>query len=129
MTEVKYNTAKINELKANKYVKNCTGKHVVFTKIFKFEAVKLHKTMIPKEIFKNFWFPKYVINSEIPKNSIARWEKNINEKWVIEEKKWRIKKEEKLDLSKMTLKEQNEYLKAENLYLKEFHNKIYWNYP
>jgi hypothetical protein len=29
----------------------------------------------------------------------------------------------------MNLKEQNEYLRIENLYLKELHKQIYWEYP
>lgn len=111
MALIKYNETQIEELKKNKYVKNCTKKHIVFTKVFKFEAVKLHKEMIPKEIFKKFWFPDYVINSEIPKNSVARWEKNINNKWQIEDKKWRPKVE-KIDFDNMTLEQENEYLRT-----------------
>ena len=70
------------------------------------------------------------INSpaDIPKNSLARW-KRLSKKWLIEEKKWRPKKEENLDFSKMNLKEQNEYLRTENLYLKELHKPIYWESP
>lgn len=111
MWKIKYTKEQITELKWNKYVKNCTEKHIVFTKIFKFEAVKFHKEIIPKEIFKKFWFPDYVINSEIPKNAIARWEKNINDKWQIEDKKWRPIVE-KIDFDNMTLEQENEYLRT-----------------
>ena len=75
-----------------------------------------------------FWFPEYVINSQIPSNSLSRWKK-LTKKWVVEEIKWRPKKEENIDFSKMNLKQQNEYLRAENLYLKELHKQIYWEYP
>lgn len=75
MGKIIYTELQRNTLKTNKYVKNCTEKHVVFTKSFKYEAIKLHKKMIPKEIFRIFWFPEYIISWDIPKNSIARWEK------------------------------------------------------
>ena len=129
MTENKYNNSQIEELKNNINVKNCTKKHIVFTKEFKYKAVELAKKYIwAKEIFMKFWFPEYVINSQIPSNSLARWKK-LTKKWVVEEIKWRPKKEENIDFSKMNLKQQNEYLRAENLYLKELHKQIYWEYP
>lgn len=111
MWKNKYTRYQIQEIKANKYVNNCTEKHIVFKKIFKLEAVKLHKEMIPKEIFKKFLFPDYVINSEIPQNALARWERNISNKWQIEEKKWRQAKE-KIDFDNMTLAQENEYLRT-----------------
>ena len=129
MTQIKYNDEQIKEIKANSSVKNCTEKHIVFTKKFKLDAVKLAKEYIStKEIFKQFWFPEYIINSDIPSNSLARWKK-LSQKWIVEEKKWRPKNEENLDFSKMSIKEQNEYLRTENLYLKELHKQIYWEYP
>ncbi len=129
MTQIKYIKEQIEELKSNPNVKNSTSKHIIFTKEFKLQAVKLAKEYLSaKEIFLKFWFPEYVINSDIPSNALARW-KNLNKKWLIEDKKWRPKKEENLDFSKMNLKEQNEYLRTQNLYLKELHNQIYWEYP
>jgi len=129
MTKIKYIKEQIKELKSNSNVKNATEKHIVFTKEFKLKAVELaEKYISAKEIFKQFWFPEYVINSDIPSNSLARW-KRLTKKWIIEEKKWRPKKEENLEFSQMSTKEQNEYLKAENLYLKELHKQIYWEYP
>ncbi len=94
MGNIKYTQKQIKELKANINVKNCTEKHIVFEKVFKFKVVKLSKEyIIPKEIFKKFWFPEYVINSRIPSLSVDRWKRNINKKWVIEETKWRKKSE------------------------------------
>jgi len=105
MIEIKYTKEQIKELKNNPNVKNTTSKHIIFTKDFKLEAVKLVKEYISaKEIFKQFWFPKYIINSDIPSNALARWKK-LNKKWLIEDKKWRPKKEKILDFSKMSLKE------------------------
>ncbi len=34
MTEINYTKAQIEEIKANKYVKNVTQRHIVFTKEF-----------------------------------------------------------------------------------------------
>ena len=129
MTKIKYNEEQIKELKENSNVKNCTSKHIIFAKEFKYKAVELAKKYISaKEIFKKFWFPEYIIKTDIPSNSIARWKK-LAKKWIVEETKWRPKKEENLDFSKMNLKQQNEYLRTENLYLKELHKQIYWEYP
>jgi len=46
MTENKYNNSQIEELKNNINVKNCTKKHIVFTKEFKYKAVELAKKYI-----------------------------------------------------------------------------------
>jgi hypothetical protein len=55
MTKIKYTKEQIQELKSNSNVKNATSKHVVFTKEFKFKAVKLAKKYISaKEIFSEF---------------------------------------------------------------------------
>jgi hypothetical protein len=52
MSEIKYNEAQRNELKTNKYVRNVTGKHIVFTLECKNTALKLlNKYMSSKEIF------------------------------------------------------------------------------
>jgi len=128
MTTIKYNTIQIKELKANDNVKNVTWKHIVFTKEFKVKAIKLHKIIIPKEIFRKFWFPEYIINSEIPKNAIARWEKNIKDKWVIEENKWR-KIKEYFDISKMNKDEYIEYLEAKLAIVEELKKINKWEYP
>jgi hypothetical protein len=55
MTKIKYTKEQIQELKSNSNVKNATSKHVVFTKEFKLQAVKLAKKYISaKEIFSEF---------------------------------------------------------------------------
>jgi hypothetical protein len=41
MTKIKYISSQILELLKNKYVKNATQKHVIFTKECKKEAIKL----------------------------------------------------------------------------------------
>jgi len=129
MTEIKYTEKQIEELKNNPNVKNATSKHIVFTKEFKLEAVKLAKKYIlAKEIFSQLWFPEYVINSVIPKNSISRWKRNINIKWVIEENKWQ-KKKEYINISKMSKDEYIEYLEAKLAIVEELKKIDSWNYP
>jgi len=129
MIKIKYNKEQIKELKSNSNVKNCTQKHIVFTKKFKIKVIELSKQYIsPKEIFKQFWFPEYVIFSRIPSLSVDRWKRNINKKWIIEENKWR-KNKEIIDFDKMSLKEQNEYLKTKVLFLEELNNLLKSDYP
>ena len=43
MQKIKYNNTQINELKAIKYVKNVTEKHIVFTTECKLKVVELSK--------------------------------------------------------------------------------------
>jgi hypothetical protein len=53
MTEIKYNKAQIEELKSNKYVRNVTEKHIIFTLECKNTTLKLSNNyMSSKEIFK-----------------------------------------------------------------------------
>ncbi len=129
MTKIKYTKEQIKEIKANINVKNCTEKHIIFTKGFKIQADKLAKEYISsKEIFSQFWFPKYVINSDTPKNSISRWKRNINIKWIIEENKGQ-KKKEYIDISKMNKDEYIEYLEAKLAIVEELKKLDKWNYP
>lgn len=120
MRLIKYNETQIEELKKNKYVKSVTNKNINFTLECKLEVVKLSKRwMFYKDIFKKLWFPEYVINSNIPQECNKRWKRNINKKWVIEERKWRTKKE-KIDFDNMTLEQENEYLRAKLALYEEF---------
>ena len=124
MQKVKYNQNQINELKTIKYVKNVTQKHIVFTTECKLKVIDFSKKWIfYREIFEKLWFPDYVINSEIPKESLKRWKRNISKKGVIEEKKWRNKKE-KIDFNNMTKEQYIEYLEAKVAYLEEIKKYI-----
>ena len=129
MWEIKYNNEQIKELESNKYIKSCTNKNINFTKECKIKVLELNKKWIfTKEIFQSLWFPEYVINSKIPSKSLDRWKRNIKIKWLIEENKWR-KKKEKFDVSKMSKDEYIEYLETENAILKELKKLIDWEYP
>ncbi len=129
MWEIKYNNEQIKELESNKYVKSCTNKNINFTKECKIKVLELNKKWIfTKEIFQSLWFPEYVFNSKIPSKSLDRWKRNIKIKWLIEENKWR-KKKEKFDVSKMSKDEYIEYLETENAILKELKKLIDWEYP
>jgi len=132
MSKNTYNGDQIKELLANKYVKDCSFKYILFTDEFKIKALELDKKFIyHKTIFKDSWFPEYIYNSIIPKNSLGNWRHKLKNKWLIwliKTKKWR-KKKEKISLAEMTLHEQNEFLRTENAYLKELHKTAYWDYP
>ena len=129
MTQIKYNEKQIEELKSNPNIKNCTKKHIIFTKDFKDKAIKLAVNYtFPRDIFEQFWFPEYVLNSVIPSNSIMRWKRNIKLKWVIEENKWQ-KKKEYFDISKMSKDEYIQYLEAKLAIVEELKKLNWWNYP
>lgn len=132
MTKIEYTKEQIEELLSNSNVKACTKKYITFTDEFKLKSVELNKQwLLSKRIFKDFWFPEYILNSITPSDSIRRWKFKLKNKWLswlIQTKKWR-KKVEKIDISKMTQEEKIKYLETENAYLKELHKQIYWKYP
>jgi len=132
MSNKEYSKEQIEILKANKYIKSCSSKYITFTDELKIEALKLdNKWVYFRDIFRHFWFPDFIINSEVPRNVIKEWKKKLKNKWLswlVDTKKWR-KKKEKIDISKMTQEEKIEYLETENAYLKELHKVVYWHYP
>ena len=132
MSKIIYTNSQIEELESNIYVEKCTTKQIRFTNEFKIELLKLSdKWIFYREIFKKLWFPEYVINSKVPWISFTRMKNIFKNKWLvwlIWAKKWRPVKE-KVDISKMSLIEKNNYLETENSYLKEIHKIAYWYYP
>ena len=138
MSKKRYTDEQIKELKANKYVMNCTEKSIQFTDEFRKIAMELDGKEFPRAIFKKCWFPDYVVNSKIPKKSFGRRRKSMREKWEIwlidnrwcnwwRPRKNKIKKKswEKIEVSK----EEREYMQAELAVYKElFWNNIGW-YP
>lgn len=126
---MKFTEKQIKELKTIKYVKNVTSKSIIFTLEAKIKALKLReKWFSSKEIFEKMWFPDFVLNSEIPKNSITRWYKN-KQNWNIEKQKWRPKTE-KIDFDNMTLEQENEYLKTKLAIFKDLSELFKsWKFP
>lgn len=138
MSKKRYTDEQIKELKANKYVMNCTEKSIQFTDEFRKIAMELDGKEFPRAIFKKCWFPDYVVNSKIPEKSFNRRRKSMREKWEIWliDNRWRnwwkprknkIKKKswETIEISK----EEWEYMQAELAVYKElFWNNIGW-YP
>lgn len=138
MSKKRYTDEQIKELKANKYVMNCTEKSIQFTDEFRKIAMELDGKEFPRAIFKKCWFPDYVVNSKIPEKSFNRRRKSMREKWEIWliDNRWRnwwrprknkIKKKswEIIEVSK----EEREYMQAELAVYKElFWNNIGW-YP
>lgn len=138
MSKKRYTDEQIKELKANKYVMNCTEKSIQFTDEFRKIAMELDGKEFPRAIFKKCWFPDYVVNSKIPEKSFNRRRKSMREKWEIwlidnrwcnwwKPRKNKIKKKswETIEISK----EEWEYMQAELAVYKElFWNNIGW-YP
>lgn len=138
MSKKRYTDEQIKELKANKYVMNCTEKSIQFTDEFRKIAMELDGKEFPRAIFKKCWFPDYVVNSKIPEKSFNRRRKSMREKWEIwlidnrwcnwwSPRKNKIKKKswEIIEVSK----EEREYMQAELAVYKElFWNNIGW-YP
>lgn len=138
MSKKRYTDEQIKELKANKYVMNCTEKSIQFTDEFRKIAMELDGKEFPRAIFKKCWFPDYVVNSKIPEKSFNRRRKSMREKWEIwlidnrwcnwwKPRKNKIKKKswETIEVSK----EEREYMQAELAVYKElFWNNIGW-YP
>ena len=132
MAGIKYSEVQIEELRKNKYIKTVTEKYITFTDEFKIQALELDKRyFLPKEIFKEFWFPEYIINTNLPKQTLATLRYKERKGWikqVISSKKWR-KKSEKINFENMTKDEKIKYLETENAYLKELYKIKHWNYP
>ena len=138
MSKKRYTDEQIKDLKANKYVMNCTEKSIQFTDEFRKIAMELDGKEFPRAIFKKCWFPDYVVNSIIPKQSFERRRKSMREKWEIwlTDNRWgnwwrhrknKIKKKswEIIEISK----EEREYMQAELAVYKElFWKNIGW-YP
>jgi len=132
MSKKAYTWEEIEIIKENKYVKNCTSKYITFTDEIKLEALKLYdKWLYFRDIFRQFWFPDFIISSEVPRQALKDWRKRIKIKWLswlIGTKKWR-KKWEKIDISKMSKDEYIEYLETKTAFLEELHKTKYWHYP
>lgn len=129
MAGIKYSEIQIEELRSNKYIKKVTQKYITFTDEFKIRAIELDKRyFLPKKIFKEFWFPSYIINSEIPSISLKRWRILSKKEKLVWGKKWK-KKSKKIDFENVTKDEKIKYLEAENAYLKELYKIKHWNYP
>ena len=138
MSKKRYTDEQIKELKANKYVMNCTEKSIQFTDEFRKIAMELDGKEFPRAIFKKCWFPDYIVNSIIPEKSFNRRRKSMREKWEIwlidnrwcnwwRPRKNKIKKKswEIIEVSK----EEREYMQAELAVYKElFWKNIGW-YP
>jgi hypothetical protein len=54
MSKRLYSEAQIKELKANKYVMNCTEKSIQFTDEFRKIAMELDGKEFPRVVFKNY---------------------------------------------------------------------------
>jgi hypothetical protein len=119
MAWIKYSETQIKDLIWNKYVKKISEKYITFSLECKTEFLRLsNKWLFYREIFRKLWFPEYIVSSNVPQKAYDRRKTNMN-KWKIEDKKWRPKKEE-IDFNNMTLEQENEYLRAKLALYEEF---------
>ena len=133
----KYNKVQIEEILKNPYVLKCWETGITFTEKCKIESVQLWNDWLStKEIFKKFNFPEYVLDSQIPKNAVCRWNKQYIKYWeavfLETAKRWRkigFKWKKKININKLTDKEKIEYYQTENAYLKELYKEKHWFYP
>ena len=132
MATIKYNQTQIEELKMNKYVKDCTEKYITFTDEFKIKVLKWEaKWVYHRQIFYDCGFPDYVWNTDLVPRIVWTWRFKMKTKWLewlIWTKKWR-KKWEKIDISKMTKDEYIIYVEARSEYLNELYKSAHWHYP
>lgn len=136
MSKKEYTQEQMKELQLNSNVNLCTSKNIIYTDEFKIRAIQLDKRWFcPRDIFKDFWFPDYIVNWDIPGQSLKNWRYKVKKNWVIwlaRWKKWRPKKE-RIDPSKMSKDEYIKYLEAKIAYQealeKEVYKSIHWYYP
>ena len=74
MSKKEYTEDQIQEVLKNKYVKNCSSKYITFTDEFKIKVLELDKKWIyHRKIFEDFWFPEYIINSNLIPSIVWSW--------------------------------------------------------
>jgi hypothetical protein len=96
----------------------------------KIEALKLDSQWVYfKDIFNYLWFPNFIIDSSIPKQSLKNWRSKVKSKWfawLVNTKKWR-KDKDKIDFDNLTKDEEISYLRAKVAYLEEIAKiKMQW---
>ena len=130
MTKIPYTVEQIQLLQSNKFVKACTERYITFTDDCKIQALKLDgERWYFRDIFRYFWFPEFLITSNVPKKTLSNWKHAMKTKWLInmiDQKKWRKKK---IDISKLTKDEYIQYLEARTEYLEELHRRTAGRYP
>lgn len=130
-----YSASQIQELLAHPYISSCTSKYLSFTEEGKQKMLHLSSSqyMTPREIFRSFSFPEWILQSSLPRDSLKRWKRKVKNEWVlglVPQRKGR-KKKEKL-LVGIGPPDELEYLRAKVAYLEE-ENKTFrliraWKY-
>lgn len=122
MSKKQYTHSQQQELQENIYVEKVSEKYITFTDTCRQKALDLDiQGVYFRDIFSSLGFPEYIVHSEVPKICLKRWRRKYRQDWVlwlVRQKQWR-KEQNKQDTSNMNLEEHNEYLQAENAYLRE----------
>lgn len=129
MSKKEYTKEQLEILRINKYIKNCSPKSISFTSEFKQKTIELDTLWkYSRDIFIEFWFPDFIVNSDVPRQSLKNWRLIMKRNWLIrlaEGKRWR-KKKNKVNLSKMTKEEELKFFKAKSAYLEEENRILKW---
>lgn len=128
MSKKQYTTEEVKLLNQNIYVKNCTPKYITFEDKFKIEALRISNNwaIYCKDVYKYFWFPDFIINSNVPKETLKTWRFKLKNKWLqsfINTKKWRKQKDINW-LSEFDKDQELEYLRAKVAYLEKIQDLI-----
>lgn len=74
MVKTLYSPTQVQEILQNPYVKSCYGKSITFTDKAKIQSIKLRDQGCTHiEVFEKLGFPQYVLESDVPMNSLCRW--------------------------------------------------------
>lgn len=122
MSGIKYSAEQQRELSSNKYVKQCSEKYIQFTDAFKIYCLQQSmQWRYHRNIFHDAGFPEYILSSAIPKVCMWNWRHAFKEQgWAgVPSKQKGKKKQEKIDISKMTKDEYIGYLEAQVVAMSE----------
>lgn len=124
-----YTDKQLEVLRKNKYIKKCSSKSISFTNELKQKAVELDSIWkYFRDIFIELWFPDFIVNSDVPEQSLKNWRRIFKKDWIIwltEDKRWR-KKKNRIDISKMSLEEELKFFKTKSAYLEEENRILKW---
>lgn len=119
MSKKMFNKEEIELLQKNKFVKNVTEKAITYTDEFRGVFIsEYEKGVIPRKIFENCGFDIDIIGIKRVETAGKRWRKKYKENGITGLKDTRKGNSGRPLERELSLTEQNERLKVENLLLK-----------